>query len=591
MKAQKLFLSALALCALASCSAPVANSSSESSASTSESNSVALIKTLESKLYIASTTAFTFPCSLFSNAGEYVPYIKLGDFLSSYNAIVTGGIQVFAKDGNVVKNAFSLGTMTFDVEKNQIVSTDLDKFLSMYEDAHLNHDSLQAEATATAKIDNEKCSSTVGKTITWNLDDYYMQLVSYENEVYVPYSILQTIFFSPRSLSFAFNGSDFYNVSSFLAFFDNPKERTLSEFGKAYYGGPLGGIKERSEEYSKYFYGSFLFTMEASNGHIGTMDFASLDKKLDSLGYKSKLLSSDSYTADAAVCDAVCKLFGDGGHTGFIFTGVTAGMDIDRDIPLMNKVFETDSRLVAKTNVQNYLTALRSKAEVAPGLRVEGETAILTFDSFAVGAIDQTTGKVNNLTPESVVNDNKSTFALFYNSFEEIKKNENVKNVVFDVSLNGGGAAIALGESLSFLTDDDVTFSTKNPLTGSKNVECVAYDNDLDGDFSDKDSYAGKYNFYILTSPVSFSCGNAFPCIASDYGYAKIIGQKSGGGDCVVGYATAVDGTYWQMSSNTSIIRSSGHTVDDGCPVDYEIDYARFYDANYLNTYLSALNA
>ncbi len=579
MKAQKLFLSALALCALASCSAPA------------ESNSVTLIKTLESKLCIASTTSFDFPCSLFSNAGEYVPYIKLGDFLSSYNAIVTGGIEVFSKDGNVAKNNFSSGTMSFDVEKNQIVSNDLDKFLSMYEDAHMNHDSLQAEATATAKIDDEKCSSTVGKTIAWNLDDYYMQLISYQNEVYVPYSILQTIFFSPRSLSFAFNGSDFYNVSSFLAFFDNPKERTLSEFGKAYYGGPLGGIKERSKEYSEYFYGSFLFTMESSNGHIGTMDFSSLDKELDSLGYKSKLLSSDSYTADAAICEAVCKLFGDGGHTGFIFTGVTAGMDIDRDIPLMNKVFETDSRLVGKTNVQNYLTSLRSKAEVTPGLRVEGETAILTFDSFAVGAIDQKTGKVNNLTPENVGQDNRSTFALFYNSFEEIKKNENVKNVVFDVSLNGGGAAIALGESLSFLTDEDVTFSTKNPLTGSKNIECVAYDNDLDGDFSDKDSYAGKYNFYILTSPVSFSCGNAFPCIASDYGYAKIIGQKSGGGDCVVGYATAVDGTYWQMSSNASIIRSSGHTVDDGCPVDYEIDYARFYDANYLNAYLSALHA
>ncbi len=579
MKAQKLFLSALALCALASCSAPA------------ESNSVTLIKTLESKLCIASTTSFDFPCSLFSNAGEYVPYIKLGDFLSSYNAIVTGGIEVFSKDGNVAKNNFSSGTMSFDVEKNQIVSNDLDKFLSMYEGEHMNHDSLQAEATATAKIDDEKCSSTAGKTIAWNLDDYYMQLISYQDEVYVPYSILQTIFFSPRSLSFAFNGSDFYNVSSFLAFFDNPKERTLSEFGKAYYGGPLGGIKERSKEYSEYFYGSFLFTMESSNGHIGTMDFSSLDKELDSLGYKSKLLSSDSYTADAAICEAVCKLFGDGGHTGFIFTGVTAGMDIDRDIPLMNKVFETDSRLVGKTNVQNYLTSLRSKAEVTPGLRVEGETAILTFDSFAVGAIDQKTGKVNNLTPENVGQDNMSTFALFYNSFEEIKKNESIKNVVFDVSLNGGGAAIALGESLSFLTDEDVTFSTKNPLTGSKNVECVAYDNDLDGDFSDKDSYAGKYNFYILTSPVSFSCGNAFPCIASDYGYAKIIGQKSGGGDCVVGYATAVDGTYWQMSSNTSIIRSSGHTVDDGCPVDYEIDYARFYDANYLNSYLSALHA
>ena len=40
--------------------------------------------------------------------------------------------------------------------------------------------------------------------------------------------------------------------------------------------------------------------------------------------------------------------------------------------------------------------------------------------------------------------------------------------------------------------------------------------------------------FYIITSNYSYSCGNAFPFCAAAKGLAKIVGQKSGGGECCV---------------------------------------------------------
>ena len=41
-----------------------------------------------------------------------------------------------------------------------------------------------------------------------------------------------------------------------------------------------------------------------------------------------------------------------------------------------------------------------------------------------------------------------------------------------------------------------------------------------------------------MTSNYSFSCGNAFPVYATYNRYAKIIGQRSGGGECAVyGYS------------------------------------------------------
>ena len=60
-------------------------------------------------------------------------------------------------------------------------------------------------------------------------------------------------------------------------------------------------------------------------------------------------------------------------------------------------------------------------------------------------------------------------------------------------------------------------------------------DTNLDGRFDDEDGYGGQYNFYILTTGASYSCGNALPYFAQQRNLAKIIGEKPGGGDCVVG--------------------------------------------------------
>ena len=61
-------------------------------------------------------------------------------------------------------------------------------------------------------------------------------------------------------------------------------------------------------------------------------------------------------------------------------------------------------------------------------------------------------------------------------------------------------------------------------------------DTNLDGRFDDKDGYGGQYNFYILTTGSSYSCGNALPYFAQQENQAAVIGEKPGGGDCVVAY-------------------------------------------------------
>jgi hypothetical protein len=580
MKIRNLALALMAL-TLVSCNTTTTSSTTDSAAKTSDSSAISasavMTKSLNSKLYFGSlSTAVEFPCSFFDVAQD-VPYVKLSTFVDNFfNGVLAGGTAVMSVSSNVITNNFTKATLTFDCGNNTVSCSDLDLLTSTLGVLFLHSDPLSTGIDTTAQSVDDKCSRVAGKTMNWNLDKYYMSLVSYNGEVYAPFSLIHSIFLKNiLQKPIVFNGSDFYMADTGSMF---NEDGNTNSYGEAYYGGSLVSSKARSESYSKYFYGTFLFEMGNFNGHISSMSFKSLDSELETKGYKSKLLSSDSLVADKAVAEVINNIFADGGHTGFLGCGLTVDVDTQRDQKLMTEILETDSRTKSSEAVRKQLSEKRGT--LSKNVNISGETAVITLDSFSLNE------KQKAPTKADVTTDTKSTFAILYNSFKEIEKNTSVKNVVLDVSLNPGGAAPALGETLSFLTDEDITFMTKNPVTGAGQTEVVRYDTNLDGDFTDKDSYEGKYNFYILTSEYSFSCANILPCIAKDYGYAKIIGQRSGGGDCMVGYGSTVDGTNWQMSSTNSVVRKDGTNMDDGCALDYTIDYANFYDLSYLDNFL-----
>ena len=101
---------------------------------------------------------------------------------------------------------------------------------------------------------------------------------------------------------------------------------------------------------------------------------------------------------------------------------------------------------------------------------------------------------------------------------------------------NGGGSAAALVAILGFLSEDgEVKITDQDMLAGNYREECYHVDTNLDGISDDQDGFGGQYDFYILCSGSSYSCGNALPYFAQKDGLAKIIGTRPGGGDCVLG--------------------------------------------------------
>ncbi len=592
MKTKYIALS-LAFLALASCSPQENKHESQSVTSEQESQSITSEQggsssstsadvisatTHDSKLYFGSLqeqATLPFPCTFF-NFSEDVPYLELSQMGDQFFNLAFGnGAAIFSVKANMLTNNLTRTSLIFDVANNKITCNDFDLFKSILGTTVIHEDNFTAANDASAQIVEDKCSRTPGKAMSWDLTRYGMKLVSYDGKIYAPFSIFETFMMTQTTRRLVFNGDDFYYASLPLMIDENGD---LNEYGKAYYGGSISKKSERSESFAKYFYGTFLLQLETYNGKLPTMGIADLDAEFESKGLKTKLLSKDPKIADEAVAEAINNYFGDGGHTGFQHRGMSVSLDLEKDKELMMGILEHDERLMNNRTVMNQLNELRGQN--AHHLNMSGETAIISFDEFALNA--------QGIAPTiaNVETDYKSTFGIFYNCFKEIEKHTEIKNVVLDVSLNGGGYAQALGESLSFLTDDDIYLTTKNTLTGAINTETVAYDTDLDGDWSDKDSYAGKYNFFVLTSLYSFSCGNAFPNLVSENGWGKIIGQRSGGGDCVVGLTNGVDGTYFQMSSTSSILRKDGSNVDDGAKVDYEIDYEHFYDVEWIDQFL-----
>jgi len=75
--------------------------------------------------------------------------------------------------------------------------------------------------------------------------------------------------------------------------------------------------------------------------------------------------------------------------------------------------------------------------------------------------------------------------------------------------------------------------------------------------------------------------------MAQEAGLAKIIGERSGGGDCSVTQGVASDGAHWRMSSNQRLVHADGSSFDSGARVDIALADDCFYDVEKLDAALS----
>ena len=163
---------------------------------------------------------------------------------------------------------------------------------------------------------------------------------------------------------------------------------------------------------------------------------------------------------------------------------------------------------------------------------------------------------------------------------KSIMPKADAKPIVIDLSCNFGGNVVAILELLTYLTSDSIPIIYKNPVTNTQITEF----------YNNNTSNSRANDFYILTSPVTFSAANAFTSIVKDLKLGVIIGEKSSGGASAVTLTTLPDGAIISNSSNMTFVNSENIIIEDGIDVDIEYASSSYIELEYYLDKLFYLN-
>ena len=315
----------------------------------------------------------------------------------------------------------------------------------------------------------------------------------------------------------------------------------------------------------------------------GINSFSSYYKK--QYGIYDALYSSDNEKRGFGYSDALAVL--DDNHSLFISANISWGED---PCGRYRRYGEgCYSRNQTRTQLNQYRAATYGEAAPQKDVLIsqDGKTALFSFDSFKFGTSEEVFNEDKSIKDTAKEHD---TFFLLIDTFNYLKNNTSVENVILDISLNGGGVLGVMLKLLALISKDNssaITLQTETKQIFTYDPHC---DINSDNKYDANDCLGDDFNIYLLTSDCSFSCGNALPCAAQLHNDAKIIGQKSGGGECVVSVHYMPNSEYVYHSSMTHIgIYSEEEKAfkgfESGATPDIEIAIdENFYNIESLNT-------
>ena len=396
------------------------------------------------------------------------------------------------------------------------------------------------------------------------------------------------------------------------------------------YNKPLVARTIRPADLADFNYKELCFAMDHFYGYPGRVKYndalkakgldKALEEDIESGPAIKKLLLSEKLSDYMIGMMGLTGVYFDG-HTAMAITSV---MGNPSDSPEFYKEYQTG--LMAHQDVMAMVMSavMGMRAMVADGQAVaalrpqvygegvtyvkKGDTAICVFDSFnernEKAWKDYYAGTGPMPTVENAPNDD---MVIFLDALKKAAADPEVKNFVIDITANGGGSADIVLAMTSLILDKSY-ISQDNSLTGQRSIVEYEVDRNFNGVFDAADQDV-RYdlNFAVLTSPMSFSCGNLFPSILKDAGI-PVMGATSGGGACAIQAMCTADGFCFQISSFRARLNTlDGDNIDGGVTPDIPIaadgtvevklseensmtvkDYSKYFDIDYLRSLLES---
>ncbi len=445
--------------------------------------------------------------------------------------------------------------------------------------------------------------------LSLNLSEYLIDVVEQDGRCFIPLQTMNDLFLGKLYIWCVFNGDSLYVM---------PYQTVPNEI----YAVPA---REMSQEFAIFNYNELRFLLDCQYGlkpEHGISNFGTM------LAFNTQLsgdlVSTDPKTFDRALSRLI-MIHLDDLHSVYLNNSWMSGTKA----PGLDNTSYGYS--FSHTSTLDDLFQGARKAAFPDGVPMYqeiGDTAFVTFDTFVFEPAPENYYHLEDqdLDPENFVihhpeedptadllallSDSSDTDAaeqpeqqkkevdtgklLLYAYRQITRENSPIKNVVLDLSCNGGGDSSAALFTLAWaLGQADI--SLRDTFTGAQTLMHFKADLDLDNTYSSQLNglVPRGIRVWCLTSGCSFSCGNLVPAALKMSEMVPIVGQTSGGGSCVVLPCSTASGALFQISGSTqlSTVRNgSFYNIDQGIEPDIPlINVASFYDRPALVDYLKNL--
>lgn len=436
--------------------------------------------------------------------------------------------------------------------------------------------------------------------LVFDFSEYEIPLYTDEKDVYLPLAMVNELMTDAATTTLAYNEENVYLFNYFDSY-------TLNDIYPEYYKRFADGTP-RTPDMAEYAYHQLCFSMDRLYGCPGS---SVLDKTVAEIGFDRALKETDEITAE--IREMLLSTDRDQYSVGlfmlnyYFYDGHTLMSDNHVDAILLEK----DQEWI-EANISEPLKVLQNKdyydvflqnvnkltgnlGEVRESVfgdtlsyHEQGDTAVITINNYM--DYDEE-GWFSYYRGEGPMPDG-DIVGKVVTGIERAKENPEIKNIILDVSNNTGGS-------------NDLMMTVIALITGKAEIKCydrttdqyfmIRYviDSLFDGSFNTSAYYEETdLNFAVLTSHISFSCGNATPSLSKDADL-PIFGETSGGGTCMIRLTAYPEGPFCQISSSFGLmVNSAGDLIENGILVDSDLvkvsddganDYTGLYDIDVLS--------
>lgn len=523
----------------------------------------------------------------FSTKYNDIPFMTVNKCMAHFmNFCEKGDIDAdISDDGSVAVYQTNAGTtVEFNYNEKYIEFSDYDLFTAYADGLGLN----AAGDTAKTATSDEPTLLLISETedhyysgdpYRIKLDNYSVPMLKKDTDLLIPVATFSDAFISNTGYNIVFNGEALFSLNP--QNMKNPQTNQLSEIGMLYYSAEKKD--SLSEEMTLFNYGELCLNLDLHYGLKEKHNIRDFDSYFSRMGLKKEYLSGDVFRIEKANNMLCTSCFSDF-HSAF--GGISPFLSID----LADKISANDSDYYNRISGMKETKLERSKIlgeKVQPYER-RGNTVFITFDQFVSNKSVEQYFERNG---EYDLTDTVELFAYALNKLQN--EDKDAENVVIDIACNGGGTVFTCYYAIcAIIGKASLTF--QNPNTNALHKSVVTADLNLDGKIDENDisiEDMGK-NVAIITTDGSFSCGNLMPCnIKYRSKNTLMLGQRSGGGACIVHYSATATGSFIQISGGIKgVTMNNGYIkdIDEGVAPDIYLSKQKMFDRDYITELVNA---